>query len=140
MPNLKNLIANLQSDYPHLSISIGSRTKFTPPNRLFYTKDTTPLELLHELGHYLLERHNYSSDIDLLRIESEAWEKAKILCGKYQVEWNEDYAENHLDTYRDWLHLTSLCKNCQLAGYQDSSLLYHCPLCGATWHSNIQPE
>lgn len=140
MPNLKKLIAKLQADYPNLSITAGERTKFTPPNQLFYTKDTTPLELLHELGHYLLGRHHYSSDIDLLRIEAEAWSQAKNICEQYQIEWNEDYVQDHLDTYRNWLHLTSLCKNCKLAGYQDSSLLYHCPLCGATWHSHIPPK
>ena len=140
MPSLKSLIAKLQSDFPDLTIAPGERTKFTPPHQLFYTKNTAPLELLHELGHYLLKRYDYSSDIDLLRIESEAWEQASKLCKKYQIKWDEDYVQDHLDTYRNWLHLTSLCKNCNLAGYQDSALLYHCPMCGATWKSRIHPE
>ena len=140
MPSLKSLIAKLRTDYPALVIQSGERTKFTPPNKLFYATKTTPLELLHELGHYLTKQNTYSSDIELLRIESEAWEQAHHLCDHYGVKWNDDIAQDHLDTYRDWLHLTSLCKNCNLAGYQDDTGLYHCALCGAKWPSRIAPE
>ena len=80
------------------------------------------------------------SDIELIEIESRAWAKAKELCATYDVIWDEDYAENHLDSYRDWLHVTSLCHICNLAGYQDDAGLYHCPLCGASWPSRYRPE
>ena len=140
MPGLKSLIANLRVDYPALVIKTGERTKFTPPNKLFYASTATSLELLHELGHYLIKRNDYSSDIELLRIESEAWSKAHELCAQYGVKWDEDFAQDHLDTYPDWLHVTSLCKNCNLAGYQDDAGLYHCALCGAAWPSALSPE
>ena len=140
MPGLKSLIAKLRADYPALVIKSGDRVKFTPPNKLFYASNTKPLELLHELGHYLIKHNDYSSDIELLRIESEAWAKARELCRQYDIKWNEDLAQDSLDTYRDWLHVTSLCKNCNLAGYQDEDGLYHCALCGAKWPSRIAPE
>ena len=140
MPGLKNLIAKLSADYPALVIKTGNRAKFTPPNKLFYAPNTQPLELLHELGHYLIRRNDYTSDIELLRIESEAWAKAHELCGRYSIKWNDNLAQNSLDTYRDWLHATSLCANCNLAGYQDVNGLYHCALCGAKWPSRLSPE
>ena len=140
MPSLKTLIAKIRNDYPALVIESGERAQFTPPNKLFYAPNTTPLELLHELGHYLTKHHSYNSDIELVRIESEAWEQAHDLCAKYQVKWDDDVAQDHLDTYRDWLHATSLCKNCNLAGYQDAAGLYHCALCGAKWPSRLRPE
>ena len=140
MPSLKSLIAKLRTDYPALDIQSGDRVKFTPPNKLFYTADAAPLELLHELGHYLIDRNDYASDIELLRIESEAWAAARRLCPCYSVKWDEDFVQDHLDTYRDWLHVTSLCRNCNLAGYQDDAGLYHCALCGATWPSRVTPE
>ena len=140
MPSLSKLVAKLRSDYPELSISTGDQTKYTPPRLIFYTSDTTPLELLHELGHYLLKKNSYSSDIELVRIESEAWAKARELAKQYHIRWNQDYAEDHLDTYRDWLHVVSLCKNCQIAGYQDESGTYHCPLCDTKWPSSIPPS
>ena len=139
MPNLNSLLNKLRKDYPALTFESGERFKFTPPSTIYYS-DGSPLELLHEVGHYLLDKNTYTSDIELIRIESEAWDKAKQLCKTYKVKWDEDFAQDHIDTYRDWLHVVSLCKNCQLAGYQDESGLYHCPLCGAKWESSIPPE
>ena len=139
MPNLNSLLNKLRKDYPALTFESGERFKFTPPSTIYYS-DGSPLELLHEVGHYLLDKNTYISDIELIRIESEAWDKAKQLCKTYKVKWDEDFAQDHIDTYRDWLHVVSLCKNCQLAGYQDESGLYHCPLCGAKWESSIPPE
>ncbi len=139
MPSLNKLVAKLRADFPELSINPGEQAKFTPPRLIFYTPDTSPLELLHELGHYLIKKNSYTSDIELIRIESEAWQKAHDLCAQSGIKWNQDFAEDHLDTYRDWLHVVSLCKNCQLAGYQDDSGNYHCPLCGVKWPSSIPP-
>lgn len=141
---MQNLIKKLAKDYPELSISAGERFQFTPPNQLFYAKTTeysdneAQLLLLHELGHYLIGETDYLTDIELLEIEAKAWAKAHELCKKYNLEYNEDFAEDRLDSYRNYLHYASLCNNCQLAGYQDDRGNYHCPLCGATWkHQKI---
>ena len=144
MPNLKKLIAKISADYPELQLAPGERFQFSPPSTLYYdpqsTEKRSDLLLLHELGHYLIQKSNYSSDIELVEIESQAWAKARTICSNYDIQYDEDFAEDRLDSYRDWLHLVSLCKNCNLAGYQDSTQLYHCPLCGATWKSRIIPE
>lgn len=144
MPSLKKLVAKISADYPNLNLLAGDRFRFSAPSTLYYdpsnTEERPDLLLLHELGHYLINEHDYSSDIELVEIESRAWARARDICANYAIDYDEDFAENHLDSYRDWLHLTSLCQNCQLAGYQDSSLLYHCPLCGATWKSRILPK
>ncbi len=140
MPNLNNLIAKISADYPDISIQAGDCAKFSPPSTIFYSQDTTPLELLHELGHALLGKTNYTSDIELVRIESEAWQKAKDLCSTYQVKWDKEIAEDHIDTYRDWLHTVSLCHNCQLTGYQDNTGTYHCSFCGSSWQNDILPK
>jgi len=95
---------------------------------------------LHELGHYLIKKTNFVSDIELVEIESLAWAKAREISPNYGIKYDEDFAEDRLDTYRNWLHETSLCKNCNLAGYQDATGLYHCALCGNTWPSHIKPE
>ncbi len=141
---MQNLIKKLAKAYPELEIKAGDRFQFTPPNRLFYAIDTdysdpkARLLLLHELGHYLIGETDYHTDIELLEIEAKAWAKAKDLCKKYGLEYNEDFAEDRLDSYRNYLHFTSLCKNCQLAGYQDDRGNYHCPLCNSTWkHEKI---
>lgn len=140
MPNLKKLVARISADYPELKIAAGDRFRFSPPATIYYLSSGHPLELLHELGHYLIGESDYSSDIELIEIESRAWARARQLCPDYGIAYDEDFAEDRLDSYRRWLHLASLCQNCNLSGYQDSALLYHCPLCGATWHSSIPPE
>lgn len=143
---MQNLIKKLSSDYPELKITEGDRFQFTPPNTLFYAKNTeysdaeAQLLLLHELGHYLLGETDYHTDIELLEIEAQAWAKARELCTKYEVKYDEDFAEDRLDSYRNYLHYASLCKNCQLAGYQDDAGTYHCPLCGATWRNKKTPH
>ncbi len=136
---MQNLVKKLTSDYPELAITPGDRFQFTPPNHLFYAENHpySPAEakllLLHELGHYLINETDYSTDIELLEIEAKAWAKARDLCQKYKIKYDEDFAEDRLDSYRDYLHSASLCKNCNISGYQDNHGAYHCPLCSATW-------
>jgi hypothetical protein len=141
MPNLASLINKIQKSYQDLIFAPADRYQFTPPNTIFYSTDQSePLLLLHEIGHYLTDHYDYSSDIELLRIESAAWRHAKKLCSEFNIKWDEDFAEDRLDSYRDWLHANSLCPGCQLSGYQDKAGLYHCPLCDHSWHSKYIPE
>lgn len=133
---MQKLIKKLAKDYPELEITEGERFRFSPPNHLYYDSaeaDHPELLLLHELGHYLTGEIDYTTDIELLEIEAKAWAQARKLCNKYNQKYDEDFAEDHLDSYRNYLHYASLCKSCQLAGYQDKSGNYHCPLCGSTW-------
>ena len=144
---MQNLIKKLTKDFPDLKITSGARFQFSPPCQIFYpqnlkehTNSQNKLLLLHELGHSLIHLNDYSTDIELLEIEALAWSKAHKLCKKYEVEYDEDFAEDCLDSYRDYLHSSSLCKNCQLSGYQDNSGIYHCPLCGLSWNNQKTPH
>ena len=96
---------------------------------------------LHELGHALSGHKDYTVDVERIRIESEAWEKAKTVYQNYKKqakkdlelaeilpEWDEDFVQDKLDTYRDWLHKKSRCPECGLTRFQDSDG-YHCPRC-----------
>ena len=49
---------------------------------------------------------------------------------------NEEVIQEHLDTYRDWLHARSICPSCTANGYQISSHTYECPACLHTWRVN----
>lgn len=141
MPSLNTLLKQLKADYPKLQFKKGEQFAFRPPNVVFYcTKTERPdLQILHELGHYLDNDRDYASHIALLRIESKAWDTAKQLAKKYCVDWDEDFAQAKLDSYRDWLHNASLCPICQINGYQSGSK-YHCPLCGKQWQSQLLTE
>lgn len=141
MPSFKHLVTKLQTDFPSVDFVAGERYTFHPPNQvIFDARHPDQLSLLHELGHFLIKAHDYQYDVELLRIESAAWAKAAELANDYHVAWNEDNIQDHLDSYRDWLHQVSLCPNCQLSGYQDTTGCYHCPLCEHEWQRNLLPE
>ena len=97
---------------------------------------------LHELGHALCGHESYDTHIARLKIESEAWERANTVFLNYQKqaqdnpdlarilpEWDEDFVQEKLDTYREWLHQKSKCKKCGLTMYQTKDGKYHCPRC-----------
>ncbi|MDO4902041.1 MAG: hypothetical protein Q4A21_00600 [bacterium] len=106
-------------------------------NSIFYTEDQDfEAKILHELGHALCGHRNFEKDIDLLKMELEAWEQAKIVAQHYGVKIPQDLIEDHLDTYRDWLHKRSLCPNCQINGFQMKNGDYKCVNCQQIWHNN----
>lgn len=136
-----NLLARLRQDYPDLTLISGDRYLFHPPATIYYEVNSDDyLSLLHELGHALIDKTDYNQDVELLQIESAAWAKAKELCAKYHLTFDESYAESRLDSYRDLLHYNSLCPNCGLNGYEDEHQTYHCPLCGASWQGKYQAK
>ena len=136
-----SLLARLRADYPNLEFLAGERFLFHPPATIYYEVNSDDyLSLLHELGHALIDKTDYTQDVELLQIESAAWAKAKELCAKYHLTFDESYAESRLDSYRDLLHYNSLCPNCSLNGYEDEHQTYHCPLCGASWRGKYQAK
>ena len=143
------LLDRLQKDYPELTFLPGRRFLYHPPATIYYIPYSRDLQnyyqrpdllLLHELGHKIIKHNDYQSDVELLRIESEAWAAAAKLCQKYHINYDEDFAEERIDSYRDWLHYNSSCPNCGLNGYQDKLGQYHCPLCGHKWKRKLRPH
>lgn len=91
------------------------------------------LALLHEAGHALLKHQRYTSDIDLLLKEVAAWDEAKKLAKKFNIEIDKDHIEDCLDTYRDWLFKRCQCPNCGAGSLQVSTSLYECINCQQNW-------
>ena len=142
MQKLKALINSIKTDYPELQFEQSEIFTFRPPKTILYnsSQERADLILLHELGHYLDKDQDYASDIALLRIEAEAWQRAEDLSFRYHLHWDEDFAQAKLDSYRDWLHRASLCPSCEINGYQDKQGRYHCPLCEKSWHRQDIPQ
>lgn len=92
--------------------------------------------LLHEYGHALLDHHGYKHDIDLVKLERAAWDKAFAIASSYDVTIEDTLVEDALDTYRDWLHDRSLCPHCESTGIQQGRHAYRCLACSATWTVN----
>lgn len=133
---MQELIERLREDYPNLRLCEGKRFCFRPPRTIIFIlgsdkveQNSDALQLLHEVGHALLEHKNFATDPERLRMERAAWEKARELCECYGVCYDEDFVEEELDTYRNWLHQRSRCPQCGLTRYQTVDGKYHCPSC-----------
>lgn len=90
--------------------------------------------LLHETAHALLGHITYKTDFELLSLEVAAWERAKQLAPEIFTPIDENYVQDCLDTYRDWLHRRSTCPTCGSVGLQHSSTDYRCHNCNGVWH------
>lgn len=126
-------LAKIRSDFPEIKFRQGKKFAYRPPRTVIVgpKEPGDELLLLHELGHALSGHCNFSTDAMRLKMEREAWEKARELASKYGVEFNEAAAEAGLDTYREWLHQKSSCPSCGLTRYQTPDGAYHCPRCEA---------
>lgn len=137
--SLDNLLVQIRSDYPGLlfvesaSFSWHAGKKRIAFKRAGSNSAQNAWTLLHELGHALLEHATYRYDIELVQLEALAWEKARALAQKYALEIDEDYIQDCLDTYRDWLHLRATCPSCSARSLQSSPRDYHCFNCGSEW-------
>lgn len=92
--------------------------------------------LLHEFGHALLHHTTYTHDVDLIRMERAAWDKALQLAKNYHITISNDTIEKSIDTYRDWLHSRSLCPQCSSTGIQLAPFSYACLACHSHWCVN----
>lgn len=127
----KVLLDKLRADFPDVVWREGKKYLFRPPKTIMLGPDEEHdgLLLLHELGHYLCRHRDFDTLPRRVKMEREAWDKARELCDKYGVSYNENVAEAELDTYRDWLDAKSRCPKCGLTRYQTSDGEFHCPRC-----------
>lgn len=150
-----NFVEQLAKDFPGLHFRLGKKFTFRPPRTIIYEswleqgaciksddladdesgvatrneQNYYRLQLLHEVGHAVLEHKNFTMDLERLQMERAAWEEAKKMCTHYGVVYDEEFVEEELDTYRDWLHQKSCCPVCKLTRYQTRDGKYHCPSC-----------
>jgi len=133
------LITRLQAQYPNLQFRHGDQFCWSPEtSEIIYLADATGQQaawsLLHETGHALLRHQNYQADFELLRMEVDAWERARQLAQDVGVEIDEDHIQDCLDTYRDWLHKRSICPKCSTKCLQqDDFAHYRCFNCHTVW-------
>jgi len=135
-----DLITRLQAQYPNLRFTHGERFSWSPETgEIIYKADAIESEhsawsLLHETGHALLRHQNYHADVELLRLEVEAWERARELARDVGVSIDEDHIQDCLDTYRDWLYKRSICPTCSTKCLQqDDFKHYRCHNCHGVW-------
>jgi|SRR5579862_5089082 len=135
---VKDFLVRLRADYPQFKFRRGEQDHWSPGSNTITYNEERPLMdleygLLHELAHALLNHKNYTSDFELLKLESEAWETARTIAMSYGIEIHEEHIQNSLDTYRDWLHLRSSCPKCGVHVFQKDTEHYMCFNCQTSW-------
>lgn len=133
------MISELTKKYPKFKFVEGDNYIWSPEESCVYYDISRlgtvegQLSLLHEVGHATLAHETYTHDIDLLKYELDAWERAKIFAKDYSVKVDQDYIEDCLDSYRDWLKKRSTCPDCSFVNFQTSHSKYDCFNCGCSW-------
>lgn len=93
--------------------------------------------LLHETAHALLGHSQYTRAIQLIEMERDAWAYAQnTLASQLNMNIAEDEIQDHLDSYRNWLHSRSLCPTCQANGLETKKDSFQCPACLDKWTVN----
>ena len=125
------LVARLRTDFPEYRCRDGARFSFRFPKTITLGPKELNWELLtlHELSHAILGHRDFKGDVERLKMEAAAWDKARELASRYDIKIDDDFIESELDTYRDWLHKKSRCPKCGLTRFQDVDGVYHCPRC-----------
>ena len=138
---MRALVKKLEAAFPHLKFVAGESFYWAPETgEVYYDeakagKQSSKWSLLHEAAHGLLGHTTYKSDLELLQLEVAAWTHAGHLAQEFGIEVDDDYVQDCLDTYRDWLYRRSLCPGCGSQCLQnDASNFYKCFNCHATWH------
>lgn len=140
MHSTVSLLADIQVDFPLFTFSESDCFRWSPDTQTLHfdrnSPDLVPY-VLHELGHALLSHTAYHRDIDLIKIERDAWDYAREhLASKYNITISDELVQENLDTYREWLHSRSSCPSCSMTGLQTARGHYSCFACGGRWKSN----
>lgn len=138
MPSTRSLIARLRRDFTNIRFTRGDTFRWSPHERtVYYIDDTDAPSLIHEIAHAILGHSTYLRDIELIKMERDAWNyAATTLSKKYDTPIDEDTVQDALDTYRNWLHARSVCPDCRAVGLQTDIRTYTCLACRTSWQVN----
>lgn len=128
------------ADFGRYTFVQGDAFRWSPSSFIiYYPRLDSPEDiwsLLHEIAHGELGHATYDLDIELVGHEAAAWEyAARKLAPAYELAIDEDYLQDHLDTYRAWLDKRSTCPNCGQNGLQTKNT-YRCINCRCLWRAN----
>jgi hypothetical protein len=134
-----DLIQDLNRLFPKLTFTSGQQFCWSPETcEIIYKNDTHSKKdkwsLMHETGHALLKHKTYGSDMNLLKLEVEAWEKAREISRQLTIDIDEAHIQDCLDSYRDWIYKRSICPVCTAKSIQqDDFEHYRCFNCHTSW-------
>lgn len=97
------------------------------------------VSLLHEISHCKLGHFHYQSDLELLMMEVAAWHYTRTLAREHGIEIDEEYIQDCVDSYDNWVEKRGTCPSCQnFCIEQDSK--YTCFVCNTRWQVSPEPQ
>lgn len=141
MAKTSSLASSLAASFPAMTFKTSDDFRWAPDeSTVFYVDSEDERDadnLLHETAHGILGHADYTRDIDLLKLERDAWTHAATVLGpQFGIQIDDDHIEEALDSYRDWLHARSICPDCKQTGVQITSDTYRCLACDKAWRTN----
>lgn len=136
-PSINSVLPRLIAHFPDLTFTPSDYFSWQPTTHtVLFAASGTLTELLHEIGHAQAHHTGYARDIELLRYEREAWDQAEQIATLLDTPLDQTLVEDHLDSYRDWMHQRSQCVACGETGIETARHRYQCVTCGTTWRVN----
>lgn len=140
MPSTNSLPERLKNDYKSFHFEAGDTFEWNPVESIIVYDVDDPYSdsrLLHEVSHAILKHQSYERDIDLIAMERDAWQYARMeLAPYYDTLIEGDIIHRDMNTYRDWLHNRSTCPYCGSNGIQTKKIQYQCVTCRKSWQVN----
>ena len=140
MHSTQSTLNKITDSFPNIEFQTDDIFRWSPEEKtIYFVKDDPHVTsyILHEISHAQLNHENYNRDIELLRLERDAWDYAlNHLAGQFNLSIDDELVQDSLDTYRDWLHSRSTCPNCSSTGVQDTRNSYKCLACNQKWRVN----
>jgi hypothetical protein len=132
--------SSILADFNRYTFTPGDDFRWSPDTYIIYYPQLATTEdawsLLHEIAHGELGHNTYDLDVELVAHEAAAWGYAATqLAPKYDLVIDDDYIQDHLDTYRVWLNQRSTCPTCGQNGLQTKNT-YSCINCRCIWRAN----
>ena len=98
------------------------------------------LALIHEVGHARLGHRIYKYDMELIKIEMDAWDFARQLAPQLGMKIDEVHIARCIDSYDAWLTKRATCPDCNNFSLQHGRDTYTCFICGAKWKVNERKD
>jgi hypothetical protein len=141
MQPITKIAAKLHQDFPSYTFVKGDIFGWSPSHKQIshplIAAESDIWTLLHEIAHAELGHHDYQLDIELIDQETAAWEYARaVLAPRFDQQIQDPHIQDHLDSYRIWIHQRSRCPECDQNGFQTTQNTYSCNNCRCSWRVN----
>jgi hypothetical protein len=140
----KDVLARVQSAYPQIRFAEGTDFMWSIKDQtVTYSTNVSDTDkftssLCHELSHGILGHADFKHDIELIKLERDAWDHATTIARDlFDLTIPTDHIEDCMNTYRDWLYQRSLCPTCKQCGLQQTKQQYSCIMCNSRWRVNV---